>query len=392
MRVGGDSGAQTIFPGSVHGSGEEITWSENGEPAIVADDDLLRRAKLLGALVLFARHWPGEGARHEAALTFGGVLARCGYKPPDAKYFMEAVAKAAGDNERRDRMQAAEDQAIVHQQGRKSRGYPTLKETFGDQIARKIADLLDYRGGRDDSPTAGKPSGKVTNDIVTEDSVAQQFIELHRDDLRFCHSHGKWFRWNGFYWHIDETGIAFHWARELARQLSEDQDKKTRFITNKTSFASGVERFAKHDPVAAVTIDYWDRDPWLLGTPAGTIDLRTGQLRAGTRQDGISKVTEVTPDGSGCPLWLQFLKQATGEDETLVRFLKQWLGYSLTGVTIEQALVFVFGDGGNGKGVSLNVTTAILKDYAVASAMETFTASSSDRHPTDWRCCVARGL
>jgi len=67
------------------------------------------------------------------------------------------------------------------------------------------------------------------NDIVTEDSAAQQFVELHGDMLRYCHSRGKWLRWNGFYWEIDNTSLAFHWVRELDRQLAEDQDDRKRY-------------------------------------------------------------------------------------------------------------------------------------------------------------------
>ena len=38
-------------------------------------------------------------------------------------------------------------------------------------------------------------------------------------------------------------------------------------------------------------MEYWDRDPWLLGTPGGTVDLRTGMLRPASPDDGITKVT-----------------------------------------------------------------------------------------------------
>jgi putative DNA primase/helicase len=221
------------------------------------------------------------------------------------------------------------------------------------------------------------------NDIVTEDSAAQQFVDLHGGDLRFCHAHGAWFRWDGVIWAQDRVGTAFHWARELARGLAADQDERKRYIINKTSFAAGVERFAKVDPRVAVTMDYWDRDPWLLSTPSGVIDLRTGSLRAAARQDGITKITAVAPAATGCPLWLNFLNEVTGNNAELIRFLQSWFGYCLTGITREQALVFVYGPGGNGKGVLLNMVTSILKDYAATSAMETFTASLNDRHPTD---------
>jgi putative DNA primase/helicase len=71
----------------------------------------------------------------------------------------------------------------------------------------------------------------LPNDIVTEDSAALDFVERHHDALRYCHSSGAWFRWNSVFWQKDQTGIAFQWARELARQLAEDQDERKRFIT-----------------------------------------------------------------------------------------------------------------------------------------------------------------
>lgn len=221
------------------------------------------------------------------------------------------------------------------------------------------------------------------NDVVSEDSAAQQFIELHGDMLRFCHSRGRWLHWNGTYWAVNDTSLAYHWARELARRLAENVDKHSRVKIGSTAFASGVEKFSRCDPAVAVTNDYWDRDPWLLGTPKGTVDLRTGELRSADQHDGISKITLVTPDDSGCPLWIKFLKEATGDDADLIRFLQQWAGYSLTGITSEHALVFVYGPGGNGKSVFLNLLTRILNDYAVTAAMETFVAASGDRHPTD---------
>jgi putative DNA primase/helicase len=221
------------------------------------------------------------------------------------------------------------------------------------------------------------------NDIVTEDSAGVQFVDLYGDDLRYCCDTCSWFKWQESRWVRDRKDVAFQWARKLARQLAENQDERKRYITGKTSFASGVERFAKGDERIAVDIDYWDKDPWLLGTPAGTVDLRTGALRASVREEGITKTTAVAPAGDDCTRWRQFLTETTGDDQELIRFLQQWCGYSLTGMTREHALVFVYGPGGNGKSVFLNVVVRILGEYAATSAMDTFTASNGDKHPTD---------
>jgi putative DNA primase/helicase len=225
---------------------------------------------------------------------------------------------------------------------------------------------------------------KMPNDIVTEDSAAQRFAELYEGKLRYCHNTGAWFRWTGSIWARDCTGLAFQWARELARNLAENEGRKARFILSKTSFAAGVERFCRTDPAFAVTMENWDRDPWLLGTPGGTVDLRTGCLRAADPADGITKSTAVTPSHSAdCPRFLRFLDEATGGDTPFIRFLQQWCGYGLTGVTWEHALVFIHGGGGEGKTTFINAITGAMGDYAVTAPMDTFIAAHGDRHPTD---------
>jgi putative DNA primase/helicase len=119
------------------------------------------------------------------------------------------------------------------------------------------------------------------NDIVTEDSAALKFVAEHGDTLRFCHSRGRWLHWNGQYWEVNHTRLAYHWARELVRQLAGDQSQASRAKLETTRFANGVEKFASCDPAVAREMTDFDRNPWLLGTPGGTIDLRTGMLRPG---------------------------------------------------------------------------------------------------------------
>jgi putative DNA primase/helicase len=222
------------------------------------------------------------------------------------------------------------------------------------------------------------------DDPVTEDAAALAFTERYRETLRFDHDIGKWLLWTGTHWQRERTGLAFSWARELARELAKAEPNKVRLISSKTSFAGGVERFARTDRAFAVTSDIWDRNPYLLGTPGGTVDLRSGEIREASPQDFITKVTAVVPaDTPECPRWLQFMREATNDNEGLIAFLQQFLGYTLTGDTKEHSLLFIHGDGGNGKGVLQNTIGDILGDYRQTAAMETFTASPTDKHPTD---------
>lgn len=69
--------------------------------------------------------------------------------------------------------------------------------------------------------------------------------------------------------------------------------------------------------------------------------------------------------------------------QELIDYLQRVLGYSLAGITREHALFFLYGTGANGKSVFINTVAGVLADYHKTAPIETFTASQSDRHPTD---------
>ena len=70
------TGAQTILPGSVHPTGEAITFDADGEPARVDGDHLLTAVRHLAIAALLVRHWPAKGSRHETVLAASGCLLR----------------------------------------------------------------------------------------------------------------------------------------------------------------------------------------------------------------------------------------------------------------------------------------------------------------------------
>jgi putative DNA primase/helicase len=87
--------------------------------------------------------------------------------------------------------------------------------------------------------------------------------------------------------------------------------------------------------------------------------------------------------GGTCPTWEKFIRRITGGDTELARFLQRVIGYSLTGLTIEHALFFCYGTGANGKSVLINTISWIAVGYHRTAPIETFTQSSSERHPTE---------
>jgi len=173
VRIGGDAGAQTIFPGSVHESGEEIKWAKEGDPAQAEDLELLRRARLLASLCLMARYWPPlKGGRHDAALIVGGFLSRCGYTPSDIKRFVECVAKIAGCEDYKGRATDAEDAANAYLQGKNAFGYPAMEDLFGKAVAGRVAEWLNYEN-------AGSGANGTLNPDPTLDTQLDEMNEKY---------------------------------------------------------------------------------------------------------------------------------------------------------------------------------------------------------------------
>jgi len=218
----------------------------------------------------------------------------------------------------------------------------------------------------------------------TDEALALRFAERHEHDLRYVAGWGKWLRYDGKRWQFDETLYAFDLARKICREAAAECNKsKIAAGVASAKTVAAVERLAKADRRLAATISQWDADPWLLNTPDGTIDLRTGKRREHRREDYLTKPAATGPSTADCPLWRAHLYRVLDGDAELIAYVQRVLGYCLTGSTKEHALFFGYGTGANGKGVTINTASGILCEYAQSAAVETFTASHTDRHPTE---------
>lgn len=217
----------------------------------------------------------------------------------------------------------------------------------------------------------------------TEDALALAFTRRHHRDWRYVAAWGRWLVWDGQRWRNEDTLAATDLIRSVCRQTAlRADDRKVAAKLASSGTVGGVERLARADRRHAATTDEWDSDPWLLNTPGGVVDLKTGRTRANDRADRMTKITTATPGGE-CPQWTAFLSNVTGGDADLQAYLQRMVGYCLTGVTSAHALFFLYGTGANGKSVFANVVSTILGDYATTASMDTFVETRGDRHPTD---------
>lgn len=216
-----------------------------------------------------------------------------------------------------------------------------------------------------------------------DDALALQFSDKFRDVLRYVAAWGRWMAWDGTAWRHDETLRVYDLVRTSCRMAAAEARQpalQTKLASGRT--VAAVEKLARADRRHAATVQQWDADPWLLNTPRGVVNLRTGDFQPHDPGLHMLKSTAVSPQGD-CPRWLGFLGQITAHDADLQSYLQRVAGYSLTGDISEEKLFFIYGTGGNGKGTFLNTIQAIMGDYALTAATETFTANAGNRHLTE---------
>ena len=119
-------------------------------------------------------------------------------------------------------------------------------------------------------------------------------------------------------------------------------------------------------PHLARAVDDLDADPYALNTPAGIVDLRTGELRPSDPAALCTKATSVAPGTDGADLWRGFLDTITCEDNELADYLQAVAGMAALGKVFTETLLIATGDGGNGKSTFFNTLARVLGDYSTS--------------------------
>lgn len=138
------TGTQTVFPGSVHESGEAITWDQDQDPESIEAVELERAGARLAAACLLTRYWPA-GARNDTANALAGGLLRAGWSIDETAHFIEAVCRAAQDEETRSRVRTVVDTAAKLQKGSDVTGWPSLAKIIDKRIVARVCEWLEVQ-------------------------------------------------------------------------------------------------------------------------------------------------------------------------------------------------------------------------------------------------------
>ncbi|PPQ16621.1 hypothetical protein CV770_25220 [Bradyrhizobium sp. AC87j1] len=217
----------------------------------------------------------------------------------------------------------------------------------------------------------------------SEEALALEFVNRHRHEVRYVAKWNRWLIWDAGRWRFDDKRRVYSLARDICREIAQGINKENLAKTIASAKTrAAVVSLVSDDPRIAATVEQWDADLWLLNTPDGVLDLANGILRPARPDDFMTKTTAVGPNGE-CPKWLEFLVKVTGGNAEQQSYLQRVCGYALTGMTREHAIFFLHGLGANGKSVFVATIAGVMGEYHRVTPIETFTASMSDRHPTE---------
>jgi putative DNA primase/helicase len=208
---------------------------------------------------------------------------------------------------------------------------------------------------------------------TTDLGNSERFVARHGDKVRYVKEWG-WLLYDGRRWaRVDQARIV-----ELAKDTVRSMQKEAAALENDTErkellpWATNSESEFRLTAMVRLVkgalyaeANDFDTDTWLLNVLDGTIDLKTGELRAHDPNDHITKLAPVEYRGvSDGARFKAFLLEVFNNDLDLVDYVQRTIGYSLTGQSTEDKFFIAHGAGRNGKSTLFGTIQTMLGDYA----------------------------
>ena len=377
----------TVFPGSVHPSGELIEFEDrsNFEPSASTWNKLLRAAAEIAISNELFQVWK-RGQQHDVALATAAKLARLGWSREEVRRLIEAIATEAKDEELTDRLIAVDTTFEDYAQGRPITGDEGFTELLGLEKAENIQKWAKPQSSspksipspsRENVGSIRGPSYDLTNDAGAADAFAANF----QDDLVWCDDDQWYLRKKEIF-----EPVRFEIVQGLAKEFLQGQVgsiNQAPLMLSSLKACLGRTRINASVELSKAELfkesAHLDANPDLAGCPDGSVL----QLAAeNTDTDSVfvtRKLGTNFEDGANCPHWTEFLNQIFKGDYELISFLQRAVGYSLTGRVSEQCLFILVGTGANGKSTFLKVLQCLLGNYAGTVPMQTL---MQQRHGT----------
>ena len=382
-------------------------------PAALDELQLIEKAKRSRGGERFAALWAGDTAGYnshsEADIALCNYLSFWTNRDPDR---MDRLFRQSGlMREKWDRQQSGSTYGAITIQNAISNARSGYDSQAGSGHAL----------GWDGTPETGSLSSASTGPVKPPDysdaGNATVFFRIYQNDLIFVDALG-WLYWNGRHWERSDhhavacaLDLSERMLKEALHQYSEAQQRQAEAMTrfaetgndgDKSALAEAKEAVkmasaylshAKNSrnavriknmmelskPALVLKADRLDANPFDLNTPAGIVNLTTGQLRPHERTAYCSQITQAAPGNKGRDMWEAFLDTVTCGDGSLKGFLQMVTGMAFIGSVYQEGLVIACGGGRNGKSTAFNAIGDTLGDYAGTIDIKTITTDRANK-------------
>lgn len=171
-------------------------------------------------------------------------------------------------------------------------------------------------------------------------------------------------------------------AKELDDEIKEKEEAATKYA-NHAHRLRGLKQLQNMVTLSSSKLKkkatVLDDNPYILNTPGGMIDLRSGETLPHDKLMYCEKMTAVAPSLDGMEMWMDFVNRVTGGDKDFAVFLQEVCGMALFGKVFSEMIVISEGSGRNGKSTMFNSIAAVLGDYSGAIDVSILTTDRQNR-------------
>ncbi|MEZ6152371.1 MAG: phage/plasmid primase, P4 family [Pirellulaceae bacterium] len=401
------TGCQTVFPPSLHESGQTIEWVDSdADPAEVDSQFLIEAVTALADAVkielgektekrppkdkkkVTPTPTPAENANDSSA---SGISTRClkamlrigvvDHKDGSFRLFVAACRTVEHD------LSEASALATINEYA-KQKPFPRswsdaeILERVRDAEARCERGSALSRdeqgciglGARD--PQSGKLVLSPRKTLPTADAFVRDFY-LHRGGkMLWCHT-GRLLEWSdNRYAEIEDNAVKQRlqaWLHEALRYIQRphaDEPELVSFESNPGTVKAALESIRAATHLSADT----ESPSWLRNQPAGVkaadvlpcrsslLHLPTMKRYPPTPAFFTFNALDYDPDPEAKPpqAWIDFVTQVFDGDRESINLLQEWFGYCLTGDNSQQKMLLIVGPKRSGKGTIARILSKLI--------------------------------
>jgi len=226
------------------------------------------------------------------------------------------------------------------------------------------------------NPEAPDFDQKLTSFSADDQGNAEAVYHLYGKYLAFNDAYG-WLIWNKTHFSpsIQRINALIVKTLRLRAHAARHMERKDIAEISKSMAGRIAACRTLLETLAYVEVEKFDNEPDLINTQSGIVHLRTKKIIAHDPTYRFTWCTSVgyNPKADMTP-WLDFL-QDTVESLEMIGYLKQSLGYSISGHTSEEIMFYIYGPPRSGKGTMCEIILAIFpRPITIEVDFNSFTA------------------